>query len=46
MEKKIKIKAKRNRRSTLKKSVIGPGEFASGISDLGRNKKYLRGYGS
>ncbi|HLY63371.1 MAG TPA: hypothetical protein VKV95_21720 [Terriglobia bacterium] len=27
------------------KRVIGVGRFASGISDLGSNKKYLRGFG-
>lgn len=28
------------------KRVIGQGQFASGISDLGSNKKHLKGFGS
>ena len=28
-----------------KKNIIGMGKFASGISDLGSNKKHLDGYG-
>jgi hypothetical protein len=28
-----------------KKKIIGMGEFDSGISDLGSNKKHLEGYG-
>jgi hypothetical protein len=28
-----------------KRAIIGLGKFASGVPDLGSNKKHLRGYG-
>jgi Arc/MetJ-type ribon-helix-helix transcriptional regulator len=34
-----------NRLRKKKKAVIGMGQFASGLSDLGSNKKHLDGFG-
>jgi hypothetical protein len=32
-------------RNTGKRKIIGLGKFESGISDLGSNKKHLKGFG-
>lgn len=32
-------------RRERRRAIVGVGEFASGVSDLGSNKKHLRGFG-
>jgi hypothetical protein len=42
----IQVKFKIILRRRRKRTVVGVGKFASGVSDLGSNKKHLRGFGS
>lgn len=42
---KVKAKAKANSGAPSTKKVRGIGRFATGIPDLGSNKKHLKGFG-
>jgi len=41
----LRLMAKQHGMGPRRKKLIGIGEFDSGISDLGSNKKHLEGYG-